>query len=74
MFSPFMKNILFFLGITIVISIATLAIGKFLAIPIFFYIHYILWLLALFVFFVLLGDFKINKFLANTKDNQSAFE
>tara|TARA_B100000787_G_scaffold164730_1_gene147756 strand:- start:811 stop:1020 length:210 start_codon:yes stop_codon:yes gene_type:complete len=69
MFSPFMKNILFFLGITIVISIATLAIGKFLAIPIFFYIHYILWLLALFVFFVLLGDFKINKFLANTKDN-----
>lgn len=63
MFSPFMKNVLFFLGITIIISLATLAIGNFFSIPIFFYIHYILWLLTLFVFFVLLGNYKTNKFL-----------
>jgi len=65
MFSPFMKNVLFFLGITITISLAALAIGNFFSIPIFFYIHYILWLLALFVFFVLLGDSKPNKFLTH---------
>ncbi len=63
MFSPFMKKILFFLFITIVISVATLFIGKFFAIPVYYFIHYILWLFALFIFFVLLGDFKTNKFL-----------
>lgn len=63
MFSPRMKKILFFLFITIVISTAAVFIGKFFAIPIFYYVHYILWLMALFIFFVLLGDFKTNKFL-----------
>ena len=63
MFSPFIKKILFFLFITIVISTATVFIGKFFAIPIFYYIHYILWLLTLFIFFIVLGDFKTNKFL-----------
>ncbi len=63
MFSPFIKKILFFLFITIVISTATVFIGKFFAIPIFYYIHYILWLLTLFIFFIILGDFKTNKFL-----------
>tara|TARA_B100001564_G_C20487183_1_gene599889 strand:- start:330 stop:611 length:282 start_codon:yes stop_codon:yes gene_type:complete len=58
-----MKSVLFFLFITIIISVATVFIGKFFAIPIFYYIHYILWLITLFIFFVLLGDFKINKFL-----------
>jgi len=58
-----MKKILFFLFITIVISVATLFIGKFFAIPVYYFIHYILWLFALFIFFVLLGDFKTNKFL-----------
>ena len=63
MFTPYINKILLFLFIFIVISLAMIFIGKFFSIPVYFYIHYILWLLSLFLFFLLLSDFHINKFL-----------
>ena len=70
MFTPYIDKILLFLFIFLVISMSMIFIGKFFSIPIYYYIHYILWMFSLFIFFLLLSDFHMNKFLVLKEEVQ----